>query len=322
MSETMNPALENEPAGEAVLAVLPAVGEQLRAARKARLLEVVDVAQTLKLGPRQVEALENGDWQGLPGATFIRGFVRNYARLVQIDSAPLMAQLDSVLKKPTDGLALAEKKTASMPAGVSFGPPRRDRAVVMFGLLLVVAAALAYFLLAKDLSSLRETAQTAIDSLARKGEPEVSALKTADAPAEQAPATMPATAPAEPVFPPGTTPQQVMNPQVLTPPEQLSPVTAPVPVTPVGATEKSKSASGEAQLRFVVDKESWVEVRDRDSKVIFSERFVPGADKAVNGQGPLTLVIGYAPGVKLYWRGELIDLVPHAKGDVARLVLE
>jgi cytoskeleton protein RodZ len=68
------------------LAVLPAVGEQLRAARKARLLEVADVAQALKLGPRQVEALENGDWEGLPGATFVRGFVRNYARLVQIDS--------------------------------------------------------------------------------------------------------------------------------------------------------------------------------------------------------------------------------------------
>lgn len=316
MSETMNPAIDNEPVGEAVLVVLPAVGEQLRAARKARLLEVVDVAQTLKLGPRQVEALENGDWQGLPGATFVRGFVRNYARLVQIDSAPLMAQLDSVLKRPTDALALPEKKAASMPAGVSFGPPRRDRAVVVFGLLLVVAAALAYFLLAKDLTSLRETAQVAIDSLARKGEPEVSALKSTDAPAQQVAAAMPSAVPVEPVFPPGATPQQVMNPQVLTPPEQLS------PVAPTGAAEKSKSAAGEAQLRFVVDKESWVEVRDRDSKVIFSERFVPGADKAVSGQGPLTLIIGYAPGVKLYWRGELIDLVPHAKGDVARLVLE
>ena len=63
----------------------PPVGEQLRLAREARGLEVADIAQTLKLGPRQVEALEAGDWKGLPGNTFIRGFVRNYARLVQID---------------------------------------------------------------------------------------------------------------------------------------------------------------------------------------------------------------------------------------------
>jgi cytoskeleton protein RodZ len=319
MSETMSAVVENELTEEAVLAVLPAVGEQLRAARKARLLEVADVAQALKLGPRQVEALENGDWDGLPGATFVRGFVRNYARLVQIDSGPLMAQLDSVLQKPANTLAVTETKTASMPSGVRFGPPRRDRAVVIFGLLLVVAAALAYFLLAKDLSSLRETAQTAIDSLARKADSEPPAPKAAEVPAESAP-IVPAVAPGEPVFPPGATPQQVMNPQVLVPPEQLAPATMPV-VSGVTA-EKSKPAAGEAQLRFVVDKESWVEVRDRDNKVVFSERFVQGADKAVSGQGPLTLVIGYAPGVKLYWRGELIDLVPHAKGDVARLVLE
>jgi hypothetical protein len=51
MSETMSAVVENEPTEEAVLAVLPAVGEQLRAARKARLLEVADVAQALKLGP-------------------------------------------------------------------------------------------------------------------------------------------------------------------------------------------------------------------------------------------------------------------------------
>ena len=69
----------------------------MREARVARGLELGDVAQTLKLGLRQVEAVEADAWDSLPGQTFIRGFVRNYARLVQIDSAVLMAQLDEVL---------------------------------------------------------------------------------------------------------------------------------------------------------------------------------------------------------------------------------
>ena len=277
------------------------------------MLEVVDVAQALKLGPRQVEALENGDWQGLPGHTFIRGFVRNYARLVAIDSAPLMAQLDGVLHKPVDTLNMPESKPASMPSGSGFGAPRRDRMVVVFGLLLVVAAALVYFLLDKDLSSLHEAAQTTIDSLARKNEPAVPvAPKVVDEPSISAPPA----APAEPVFPPGATPQQVMNPQALTPPEQLVP--APAAVAP----DNSKPVASNAQLRFVVEKESWIEVRDRDGKVVFSERVVPGGERVVSGQGPLALVIGYAPGVKLFWRGEAIDLVPYARGDVARLVLE
>lgn len=321
MSETMNAAQGSELLDEAVVSVLPAVGEQLRTARKKRLLEVSDVAQTLKLGSRQVEALENGDWHLLPGVTFVRGFVRNYARLVQIDSVPLMAQLDSLLQKPADALALPDRKVASMPTDVSFGPPRQDRMVVFFGLLLVVGAALAYFLLAKDLSSLRETAQTAINSLARQGEPEASS-SAAPEPSTKDVSAQPPAAAAEAVFPPGATPQQVMNPQVLTPPEQLSQGNVSPVAINAEVTDKAKPESGGAQLRFLVDKESWVEVRDRDGKMIFSERFVPGADKVVSGRGPLTLVIGYAPGVKLYWRGELIDLAPHAKGDVARLVLE
>lgn len=319
MSEAMNPVALIETAGEVGFAVLPTVGEQLQAARKMRLLEVIDVAQALKLGPRQVEALENGDWQGLPGQTFVRGFVRNYARFVQIDPLPLMAQLDGVLQKPVDSLALAESKAASMPSGVSFGAPRRDRMVVVFGLLLVIAAALAYFLLAKDLSSLRETAQSAIDSLARKSEPEMAAAKPLAAPAEQAAAAS-AGAAVEPIFPPGTTPQQVMNPQALMAPEPLSSTVSAAPLA--GSAEKSKLAVSEAQLRFVADKESWVEVRDRDSKVVFYERITPGKDREVSGLGPLSLVIGYAPGVKLYWRGQPIDLLPFARGEVARLVLE
>jgi cytoskeleton protein RodZ len=75
-------------------------------------------------------------------------------------------------------------------------------------------------------------------------------------------------------------------------------------------------------LRFVADKESWIEVRDRNSRVVFSERLTPGVEKSVGGDGPFSLVIGYAPGVKVYLRGEAIDLTPHSRGDVARLVLE
>ena len=310
MSNTDIPATGTEPVNEPLEDAMVTVGEQLRVARLARKMEVIDIAQTLKLGARQVEAVENGDWQLLPGHTFIRGIVRNYARLVDVDSAPLMTQLDGILQKPVDTLNMSEPKPASMPSGSTFGAPRRDRMVVVFGLLLVVVAALIYFLLDKDLSSLRDTAQATIDSLARKNvqEAPATAKSSTDQPA--------ATVPTEPVFPPGTTPQQVMNPQALTPPEQLLPAGNTV------SSDAEKPVLAIAQLRFVVDKESWIEVRDRDSKVVFSERVSSGGDRAVSGQGPLSLVIGYAPGVKLYWRGEPVDLLPYARGDVARLVLE
>lgn len=308
MSETLTPSSAEDPEVEQG-AMLPSVGAQLLVARKARLLEVMDVAQALKLGVRQVEALESGDWDVLPGQTFIRGFVRNYARLVQIDSAPLMVQLDQILKKPDDMLKLPETKGSSMPQGGSFSTPRRDRLVVIFGLLLVVAAALAYFLLAQNLSSLRETAQATIDSLAQKNTPE----------AAPDPATEPKQ-PVEPIFPPGETAQQVMNPQAIASSEPALPEAAsPAVIEP---KESEPVAAGGAQLRFVVDKESWVEVRNREGQIVFSERLTPGAERQLSAEGPLSLVIGYAPGVKLFLRGVPVELAPHTRGDVARLVLE
>lgn len=301
------------------------VGEQLRQAREARGLKVADISQTLKLGPRQVEALENGDWQHLPGPTFIRGFVRNYARLMQLDAVSFMAQLDQVLEKPVDNLGKQGSGPAPLPPSTMSGASGRDRQVISVGLGLVVLAALAYFLMPADLSTLRNSAQSLLDSFARK---EVQA-PVAPAPPEQSQAPV---ATSEPVFPPGSTQQQVMYPQTLVPAETSAaaaapaapavPVAQPAPQAAVPAPQAAVPAAGVPQLRFLFDKDSWIEVRDRDNKVVFSQRQAAGGEQAVSGQGPLSLTIGYAPGVRLFWRGQPVDLAPHTRGDVARLVLE
>ncbi|MFZ2267138.1 MAG: RodZ domain-containing protein [Azonexus sp.] len=303
MSEQMD--VGAVPAEQDALPEMPGVGAQLRAAREALGIPMQDVASALKLGGRQLEALEDGNWQLLPGVTFVRGFVRNYARLVHLDPAPLMQQLDATLEKPVMRLGDADIHQARMPHGGSAGG-RRDRAVVLSGAALVVLAGLIYVLLPNDLSDLRSSTQGLLDSFARKDEPV---------------AVEPV---AEPVFPPGTTPQQIMNPQAEMPAAPAEPVEAgapPAPANPVA--ERSQQVSGAPIMRFVFDKESWVEVRDRDSKVIYSQRSAAGAEQSLaSGQGPFSLVIGYAPGVKLFWHGQPIDLVPYTRGDVARLVLE
>ena len=61
-------------------------GARLRDARMAAGLSIDAVAQQLKLAPRQVQALEDDDFAQLPGRTFVRGFMRNYARLVAAGS--------------------------------------------------------------------------------------------------------------------------------------------------------------------------------------------------------------------------------------------
>ena len=298
-----------------ILTPEPHVGEKLRLAREALGISALDIAHTLKLGPRQVEALEAGNWQGLPGNTFVRGFVRNYAKVVQVDATPLMAELDGSLEKQANNLTVSESPPATMPQ--SGGASRRDRAVVMTGVGLVAVAALAYFLMPNDLSALRETTQGLLDSLARKEE-------RAPAPVIAAPSV---STPAEPIFPPGTTPQQIMNPQAQTPIEVVPGNAAPAPAPNLSlptppADVKPVAIANAPQLRFVFEKESWLEVRDRDNKAIFSQRVPAGTEQTLSGQGPLSLVVGYAPGVRVFSHGQAVDLAPHTRGEVARLVLE
>lgn len=298
------------------------VGECLRQAREARQLSVAEIAQVLKLGVRQVDALESGQWDGLPGATFIRGFVRNYARQVGLDPLPLMQQLDQSLAKPVSNLEVPETRPA-MVYSAGFGSSRKNKQMVFGGLAVVIVAGLLYFLAPNDLSALRDSTQAMLD---RIGKAEKTAAQAAE-PVE--------TKVSDPVFPPGTTPQQVMNPQVLAPAaEPAVNAQPPVVATPVAAEKPPAAAplalsppptavaGSKPQLRFLATKEAWVEVKDRDGKVVFSQRLAAGSEQLVSGQGPLSLVVGYAPGVELFWHGEKVDLTPHARGDVARLVLE
>src|SRR5688500_1654245 len=76
------------------------VGEVLRAARLEQGRSVQDVARQLRLSVRQIEALEENEYGKLAGGTFLRGFVRNYAKLLQLDEAPLLRLLEQSVPPP------------------------------------------------------------------------------------------------------------------------------------------------------------------------------------------------------------------------------
>lgn len=71
---------------------------QLSAAREAAGITLDDVARRLRLAPRQVSAIERGDWSALPGVAFARGALRSYGRLLGVDVEPLVEELNSVLQ--------------------------------------------------------------------------------------------------------------------------------------------------------------------------------------------------------------------------------
>lgn len=67
------------------------LGELLLAARNAKKLTQKDVSNSLRISIKQITALETDDFAVLPEAMITRGFIRNYARLLEIDAEPLLA---------------------------------------------------------------------------------------------------------------------------------------------------------------------------------------------------------------------------------------
>jgi len=110
-----------------------AVGAELRAARETQGLSVSEVAHQLKLAPRQVEALEAGRFEALPGGTFVRGMLRNYARLLKLEPEPLLERLAGRLEAP-DANLLAARYSQPVP----FSDSARRSSFVYLGLSLAV----------------------------------------------------------------------------------------------------------------------------------------------------------------------------------------
>ena len=70
------------------------LGVMLRQERERRGLSVEEVANHLKLMPRVVRAIEQGDTRELPQAAYARGFVKSYGNLLALDTALLYAGMD------------------------------------------------------------------------------------------------------------------------------------------------------------------------------------------------------------------------------------
>ena len=96
-------------------------GATLAQAREASGLSVAEVAKRLRLSISQIEALEADAYDKLPGPTFARGFIRNYARLLQIDSTPLL------MSSTTTYRSFPEKGSPTAMRSIPF-PSKKDKA--------------------------------------------------------------------------------------------------------------------------------------------------------------------------------------------------
>ena len=133
-------------------------GAALREAREQLGLSVADVANRLKFAPRQIEALEADDFARLPELAFVRGFVRSYAKLLLIDSAPLLAALPQA---PAQPVSLIEATAIRVPFPAAYAARKLN--IIWLGAGLLVALVLGLFTWMSD--DPPEEAQIAVEAL-------------------------------------------------------------------------------------------------------------------------------------------------------------
>lgn len=227
----------------------PGPGQQLHEARERLGLTVADVARNLKLHPRQVEALERDAFTELPGPVFVRGFMRNYARLVGLEGETLVALAERVGGLPaaprsasTVGGPRSTEIPASLHEPLEKGRARKGWLPVTAVLILLAAAIVIYN--SRSVAPPAPPAPAVATESAPASAPPQPASGSGDAgtslvppPAESGPVQSPAAAAPEIVVPPS-----VSSPASPSAPAPAAQQAAPTAATPESGTSSAKPA--------------------------------------------------------------------------------
>ena len=275
------------------------LGQTLAAERERQGLSRADVAQRLHMSAYQIEAIETGDYSRLPRGTFLRGFVRNYAKVLAIPADSVLGMLSEDApsdKKP--GIVVPTYNIRFDPLGERLQSPYVKAATLAVVAVVIAFAAMYWWLF------IRPTATAARKPAA----PAPVAATVASTPAPQPPQSEPvAMAP--------------MPAKVEAKPEAKKPE-PPKAVAEAKKPEPARTAAEGSTLKFRFKGASWVEIRDARGRLLLSRLNPPGSEAEVSGKPPFNVIVGNAPEVQLFYNDHEFDLEPHTKVAVARFTVE
>ncbi|MFZ4821041.1 DUF4115 domain-containing protein [Pseudomonas putida] len=320
-------------------------GELLRLAREKRDWSQAEVARKLNLTVSSLNHVETGAFDKLPGHTFARGYIRAYAKLMDLDQAALVDAFDRYTGTHAKGSDVHSLGRIEEPVRLSHNILRG------VSLLLLVAVVGGGFFWWQDQGRLRgkDLAKIALEHVEVESadgttqihpldEPEdqaVSAGQQAEsaplaleqgaaeqpAAAEQAPvsseaaiAAAPAPAQQAPVQP-----APAASPAPVTPPVQAT--AAPAPAPAVAATEPAAVPAGSAKVAIQFTADCWTQVSDGNGKVLFSAIKRKGDNLELTGKPPFAVRLGFARGAQVSYNGQAVDVAPFTSGETARLKL-
>ena len=325
-------------------------GHLLREAREERGYSQKEAARDLHLTSKVIDALEESNFDIISSSLFARGYIRSYARHLGLDGQALVAEFDSIYgvpnqnKKPMAGIHQLGQQ--SKPG---------DTWVKLISIIFVIGLVVASVLwwqhqnggsmlqrlnnvtlsnTAADLvvETLGEDDNSSDMELLAANPSEVGATVSDDqAAATEAPVQTLDVAEIVAVKPIVTALSEAVSvsPEMsdVSDSSALNPEIIAVPA--VAQTEESTGAAdvaalgpNEALLMMAFDKDCWVEIKDGNGKMILSDLYASGSTIEQVVTAPIEILLGRSSGVaQMTFNGEVIDLKPHTRKDIARLTL-
>ncbi len=322
-------------------------GQQLKRAREQKGLSVSAVADAQHLRPAVIHAIEDGDYRQIDSELFLKGYVRTYARQVDLDPDAVIATLDKELEPIRQEKAQAEELNPLVDIERRRRQKRRMAKLLFF--LLVIAIAVFVGLRFLDNTGTTTPAPAAPDSTDAapetvEPEPDSSDASDAATDAEQTgtedDVTVAETAAVDPepvIDEPTVTDESVPAPseqqRELTPAsdsesgEAGRPVEEPVTVSsddidesrvpvvtsaPEPAFEESaqpNAAVGSARLEMTFSDECWVQVTDSAGNRLVGSLQRNGDRIEVSGRVPIEVIVGAVDAIEsIRFDGEPVDM--------------
>lgn len=306
-------------------------GQLLREAREGRHMSIQALASALKVPVAKLQALEDDRWDLLSDVVFARAVALSICRVLQIDSAEILALLPkagvSKLSTNPEGINTPFKdKTlrSSMSSGSDSG---RGRAVKLLAVLaIVVVGGAGLYFVPQWTQSEVDAAAVHPSNVDIASSALVSAIESTQAAPAVVAAAQPvaesaAVAPAAPAAPESASALLVAalpDNTAAAPVPPTAPVAAPQPATVPTPAVDAPVAAAKRALRIAVTEQAWVQVRNAQQQVVMEKIMSAGDVYETDAARPLSVVIGNASVSNVEIDGVALDLARSSKNNVAR----
>ena len=315
-------------------------GESLRQAREIKGLSIAEVATQLNLTPQRLAQIEAGAFDKLPGPTFARGYIRAYAKLLEMDQNRLAMEFDQFTGADSSGSSVHALGRIEEPVRYSQSILR----LVSFLLLLALIGG-GFFWWQDQGRPVASLADLGLEHVEVEGADGTTQVHSLAEPEDQAVADVQGREPSSPLLlpvEPGQAPEDADAAEQPAAEVALESAAAPiveaanaapaaVAAEPVAAQAPAPAATvpapapavaagqGVVNLQFTAD--CWTQVTDADGKVLLSALKRSGERIELTGKAPIKLHLGFARGAQVTYNGESVDVTPHISGETARLTL-